>query len=232
MPHSTPPPLSRGRVGKPQKMTWLLELCKLVFRFGSGIFKQQIAEFAEEVPVDDGRLDYSVDAPFLLCYKSFQRGSGERGHPVYPAPARFDKHGNPIEAGYCCADKPMTVSMMMAYLQLNRSIRHINIGYEVLASEHSHWLRAKVGTWAAPPWHSPVRWQETQDRPRALGAHRCTAPVKRTDVLSYLHASETTRVGGCTRARRGARGVARRVHCGREGDAHLPAPHSRYARGI
>ncbi len=49
----------------------------------------------------------------------------------------------------------------------------------------SRWFRAKVGTRAAPPCeppHSPVRWQETQDRPRALGAHRCTAPVNRTDV--------------------------------------------------
>ena len=145
MPDSAPPPLSGVCAVNRKNMTWHEQLRGWWFRFGGGICNQQVKEFAELVPVDGGRLDYSADAHFLLRYKSFKKGSAENGHPVYPAPPRPGKNGKLVEPGYCCSELPVTVNMLLAFLGPHRTIRHMNIGYEVIASEPELDMASCVG---------------------------------------------------------------------------------------
>jgi hypothetical protein len=109
-----------------------VHLCSKAFKAGKGVQDRQIVEFAENVPLQDNRLDYDTSAPFLLRYSSFRRGSGERGHPVAPYIGPDNPEKKP---GYCCAAVPTSLDELRAFVAQNRAIPNINVGFECIAGE-------------------------------------------------------------------------------------------------
>ena len=111
---------------------WTVRLRGKHFKVGLGVQERQIAEFAEHVPLQGYRLDYSTKAPFLLRYSSFRQGSGERGHPVAPY---IDPKNPDKKPGYCCAATPTSPDSLCDFVKQNWAIANINIGFECIAGE-------------------------------------------------------------------------------------------------
>ena len=104
------------------------------FRRGTGVQSQQLRDFADGVEVPDNRLGYSTSFPFILRYKAFAPGSGERGHPV-TASVWANGNGERREGGYHASVAYTTLDELRNFVVTNRGVPNINIGYEAVAGE-------------------------------------------------------------------------------------------------
>ena len=132
------PDMSNTAAMQATKPGWDVVLRGKRFRAGAGVQDQQLKDFADAVAVPGNRLAYSTSTPFILRYKAFNPGSGERGHPVseltYVIKEGKNK-GKTVSGGYNPSVTHTTLDELCDFVVANRGVRNTNIAYEAIAGE-------------------------------------------------------------------------------------------------